>query len=33
MTDVLNASSGRSNTSENKVKQFMLSDSFASGFS
>ncbi len=33
MTDVLNASSGRSNTSENKVKQFMLSDTFASGFS
>ena len=33
MTDVLNASSGRSNTSENKVKQFMLSGSFASGFS
>ena len=32
MTDVLNASSGRSNTSENKVKQFMLSGSFASGF-
>jgi 3-hydroxyisobutyrate dehydrogenase len=33
MTDVLNASTGRSNTTENKVKQFMLSDSFASGFS
>jgi 3-hydroxyisobutyrate dehydrogenase len=32
MTDVLNASSGRSNTSENKVKQFMLSGTFASGF-
>ncbi|WP_454825233.1 NAD(P)-dependent oxidoreductase [Paraburkholderia xenovorans] len=32
MTDVLNASSGRSNTSENKVKQFMLSGSFSSGF-
>jgi len=32
MTDVLNASTGRSNTSENKVKQFMLSGSFASGF-
>lgn len=32
MTDVLNASSGRSNTSENKVKQFMLSGSYASGF-
>ncbi|OZI23278.1 2-hydroxy-3-oxopropionate reductase [Bordetella genomosp. 9] len=32
MTDVLNASTGRSNTSENKVKQFMLSGSYASGF-
>ncbi|MFC3075051.1 NAD(P)-dependent oxidoreductase [Shinella pollutisoli] len=32
MTDVLNASTGRSNTTENKVKQFMLSGSFASGF-
>jgi len=32
MTDVLNASTGRSNTSENKVKQFMLSGSFGSGF-
>ncbi|MFM0046015.1 NAD(P)-dependent oxidoreductase [Paraburkholderia sediminicola] len=32
MTDVLNASSGRSNTSENKVKQFMLNGTFASGF-
>ncbi|BCG01403.1 2-hydroxy-3-oxopropionate reductase (plasmid) [Paraburkholderia sp. PGU19] len=32
MTDVLNASSGRSNTSENKVKQFMLSGTFGSGF-
>lgn len=30
--DVLNASSGRSNTSENKVRQFMLSESFDSGF-
>lgn len=30
--DVLNASSGRSNTSENKVRQFMLSKSFDSGF-
>lgn len=29
---VLNASSGRTNTSENKVEQFMLSGSFASGF-
>ena len=32
MTDVLNASSGRSNTSENKVKQFMLNETYASGF-
>lgn len=32
MTDVLNASSGRSNTSENKVRQFMLSGTFGSGF-
>lgn len=32
MTDVLNASTGRSNTSENKVHQFMLSGTFASGF-
>ncbi|MGW1271415.1 NAD(P)-dependent oxidoreductase [Streptomyces sp. NPDC002491] len=32
LTDVLNASSGRSNTSENKVTQFMLSGSFGSGF-
>ncbi|WP_102225234.1 NAD(P)-dependent oxidoreductase [Acidimangrovimonas sediminis] len=33
MTDVLNASTGRSNTSENKVKPFMLSGTFGSGFS
>jgi len=32
MTDVLNSSSGRSNTSENKVAQFMTSGTFASGF-
>lgn len=32
LTDVLNASSGKSNTSENKVKQFMLSGTFGSGF-
>jgi 3-hydroxyisobutyrate dehydrogenase len=32
MADVLNSSSGRSNTSENKVKQFMLNGSYASGF-
>lgn len=33
MTDVLNASTGRNNTTENKVKQFMLSGRFDSGFS
>lgn len=33
MTDVLNSSTGRTNTSENKVRQFMLNESFASGFS
>jgi 3-hydroxyisobutyrate dehydrogenase len=32
LTAVLNASSGRTNTSENKVNQFMLSGTFASGF-
>jgi 3-hydroxyisobutyrate dehydrogenase len=32
MTEVLNSSSGRSNTSENKVAQFMTSGTFASGF-
>lgn len=32
MTDILNASSGRNATSENKAKQFMLSGSFSSGF-
>jgi 3-hydroxyisobutyrate dehydrogenase len=32
MTDVLNVSSGRTNTSENKVAQFMLNGNFASGF-
>ncbi|GAA2631275.1 NAD(P)-dependent oxidoreductase [Paractinoplanes durhamensis] len=32
MNAVLNSSSGRSNTSENKVAQFMLDGSFASGF-
>lgn len=32
MVDVLNASSGRSNTSENKARQFMLSGTYASGF-
>jgi 3-hydroxyisobutyrate dehydrogenase len=33
MTEVLNSSSGRSNTSENKVAQFMTSGRFDSGFS
>lgn len=33
MTDVLNSSTGRNNTTENKVKQFMLSGSFNSEFS
>jgi 3-hydroxyisobutyrate dehydrogenase len=32
MTEVLNSSSGRSNTSENKIAQFMISGTFASGF-
>jgi len=32
MANVLNNSSGKSNTSENKVRQFMLSGTFASGF-
>jgi 3-hydroxyisobutyrate dehydrogenase len=32
MTDVLNASSGRNNTTENKLKQFILSKTFAAGF-
>jgi len=33
MTDILNVSSGRTNTSEVKVKAFMLSGAFNSGFS
>jgi len=32
MTQVLNASTGRNNTTEHKVESFMLSGSFASGF-
>lgn len=32
MTDVLNASSGRNNTTERKVKEFILSGTWASGF-
>jgi len=33
MTDILNASTGRNNTTEVKVKQFMLSGAYNSGFS
>jgi 3-hydroxyisobutyrate dehydrogenase len=33
MADVFNSSTGRNNTTENKVKQFMLSGGFNSGFS
>jgi 3-hydroxyisobutyrate dehydrogenase len=33
MTDVLNASSGRNNTTENKLKQFIISKTYGSGFS
>ena len=33
MTDVLNASTGRNNSTETKVKQLVLSESYASGFS
>jgi len=33
MTDVFNSSTGRNNTTENKVKPFMLSGAFNSGFS
>ena len=32
MTDVLNASSGRNNTTENKLKQFIISETFDDGF-
>jgi 3-hydroxyisobutyrate dehydrogenase len=32
MVDALNASTGRNNSTENKLKQFVLSGSFASGF-
>jgi len=32
MTDVLNASTGRNNTTEHKVKRFILSESWDSGF-
>jgi len=33
MTDVLNASTGRNNSTEVKLKQFVISETFASGFS
>src|SRR5579871_1228247 len=32
MTDVLNASSGKNNTTEVKLKQFIISETFADGF-
>jgi 3-hydroxyisobutyrate dehydrogenase len=32
MTDILNASSGRNNTTEVKLKQFIISETFADGF-
>jgi 3-hydroxyisobutyrate dehydrogenase len=32
MVDILNVSTGRNNTTEAKMRQFVLSDSFASGF-
>src|SRR5690606_30623131 len=32
MTSILNASTGKNNTTENKVEQFMLSGKFDSGF-
>jgi len=32
MTDVLNSSSGKTNASENKIKQFILSGTYNSGF-
>lgn len=33
LTDILNASTGRNNATENKFKQFILSGTYASGFS
>ena len=32
MADIFNASSGKNNTTETKLKQFILSQSFADGF-
>jgi 3-hydroxyisobutyrate dehydrogenase len=32
MADILNASSGKNNTTEGKLKQFMISETFADGF-
>ena len=32
MTDILNVSSGKNNTTDNKVEQFMLNGAFNSGF-
>ena len=33
LVDVLNASTGRNNSTENKLKQFMISETYGSGFS
>jgi len=33
MTDILNASTGRNNATENKLKQFILSRRYSAGFS
>ncbi len=33
LVDVLNASTGRNNSTENKLKQFMISETYSSGFS
>jgi 3-hydroxyisobutyrate dehydrogenase len=32
MADILNASSGKNNTTEGKLKQFIISETFADGF-
>jgi len=33
LVDVFNASTGRNNSTENKIKQFVIPESFTSGFS
>ena len=33
MNDILNASTGRNNSTENKIEKYVLSRSFSSGFS